>query len=164
MAMQALWRYAGASGRAWRLHAGHASQDLRELHARLLFVLRDALLHHLRHGSEANQLVALLGALAGRPHGPAPVTPAVVKVRNRSGSPPKHRRLERPMAVEIAIEKHDDDLGLPEGDGKEQLPAAAPEPDPVDAEEGGQEELKDESGDDRGTLTQRMTVLMRGDV
>ena len=66
------------------------------------------------------------------------------------------------MTVEIAAEKHDDGMGLPEGDGKEQLPAAALEPDPVDADGGGQEELKDESGDDSGTLSQRMTMLMKG--
>jgi len=163
----ALWRYAGAVGRAWRVHAGHAPPQVRELHVRLLLGLRDTLLPHLGHGGEADQLVALLAALAGRPTRPAPATPAAAVVRGRSVTPPRIQR-KQPAAVvaDTEVVEVESGGGMRAG-GAEKRDQPTVDPDLAEAGDGEQKEHEGEdhsSDKNRDDLAQRMRKRMQEEV
>eukprot|EP00972_Heterocapsa_arctica_P001089 152647-Heterocapsa_arctica.AAC.1 len=71
-----LWRYAGVLGRAWRLHAKDVPEKLREQHVVLMLAVRDLLFPHVGGGREADDLLNMLTALAGRPEARAAAPPA----------------------------------------------------------------------------------------
>ena len=65
MASAALWRYAGALGKIWRLAPQGVPDSVRDKHADLLCSLRAELLPHQPGGSQQHDLLGILSALAG---------------------------------------------------------------------------------------------------
>ena len=65
----ALWRHAGAIGKAWRLFGADAPAEVRRLHAELLMELRKAFFPERAPGPVAHELLDMLAMLAGRQRG-----------------------------------------------------------------------------------------------
>ena len=68
-ARAALWRYAGALGKCWRLHALHPDvpEELQEKHVELMNGLKRLVMPHLDGGSEAGELLSFLQRVAKKP-------------------------------------------------------------------------------------------------